>query len=110
MINVVFLLLIFFLMTSRLAEPTPFKVSPPNAVAESKPEAEAVLFLNDQGLLSFEGTEGDAAMAKLQATSAKASIIRVRADQQVPSNVAAKVLADLAAAGLSKVELIVVPK
>ncbi|WP_422051037.1 ExbD/TolR family protein [Shimia sp.] len=110
MINVVFLLLIFFLMTSRLAEPTPFKITPPNAKVDAKPVAEAVVFLSEKGILSFDGQEGEAALIKLLAQSAKASVIRVRADQNVPSNIAAKTLSDLAAAGMSKVELIVVPQ
>ncbi|MBO9476697.1 biopolymer transporter ExbD [Shimia sp. R11_0] len=110
MINVVFLLLIFFLMTSRLVEPAPFKVTPPTAASEKKPEAEPVMFLDKDGTLSFEGAEAEAAIANVKAISGTSAVIRLRADQRVPSSLAAKVLSDLAVAGLSNVELIVVPQ
>ncbi len=44
MINVVFLLLIFFLMTSRLAQPDPVEVAPPEAAAGQDAAAGPVLF------------------------------------------------------------------
>ena len=60
MINVVFLLLIFFLMTSNLATPEPFEVTPPSATSGTAPEIEYTLYVDKSGQTSFEGNEGAA--------------------------------------------------
>ncbi|WP_146346804.1 ExbD/TolR family protein [Phaeobacter marinintestinus] len=110
MINVVFLLLIFFLMTSHLATPDPFDVTLPDAVSEKQPESELILYVDKTGLLSFDDHEGQAAVAALTARSDAHSIIQMRADGALDSGVAARLLSDLAEAGLSRVELVVSPK
>lgn len=107
MINVVFLLLIFFLMTSQLAQPEPFKVNPPTSSVEGEPEAEPVLFINAEGRLSFEAQEGDNAIAAIAAQSNEADVIQLRADAELAASTLAEVLRDLSAAGLSRVELVV---
>ncbi|MEM6578325.1 MAG: biopolymer transporter ExbD [Pseudomonadota bacterium] len=107
MINVVFLLLIFFLMTSQLTQPDPFEVTPPVSSAEGEPEAEPVLFLGPKGRLSFEGQEGAAAIAALAERSRETDVIQLRADADLAAETLARVLRDLSAAGLSRVELIV---
>lgn len=107
MINVVFLLLIFFLMTSQLAQPEPFKVNPPTSSVEGEPEAEPVLFINAEGRLSFEAQEGDSAIAAIAAQSNDADVIQLRADAELAASTLAQVLRDLSAAGLSRVELVV---
>lgn len=61
MINVVFLLLIFFLMTSHLAKPEPFEVALPEAASEQEPEAELVLYADKDGQLAYEEMRRDAA-------------------------------------------------
>lgn len=107
MINVVFLLLIFFLMTSRLAEPEPFEVTPPDAALESEPEAEPVLFIRADGRLHYGGHEGDAALTALAAASADAPKVQLRADAQLEASALARILRRLAEAGLSHAELVV---
>ncbi|MEY8838250.1 ExbD/TolR family protein, partial [Cribrihabitans sp. XS_ASV171] len=74
MINVVFLLLIFFLMTSQLAQPDPFDVTPPEAQSEAEAEAEPVLFVDDTGRLSFAGSEGRQALEALSALSGETAV------------------------------------
>jgi biopolymer transport protein ExbD len=110
MINVVFLLLIFFLMTSRLAQPDPFEVTPPEADLDAPLEAEATLYVDKTGTLSFDGQTGDAAMARLAEVSAKDAILQLRADAELEATVAAGLLGDLSAAGFARVELVVSPK
>lgn len=58
MINVVFLLLVFFLMTSQLTAPEPFEVRPPQAATQTQAEAEPVLFVSRDGRIVFDGEEG----------------------------------------------------
>ena len=110
MINVVFLLLIFFLMTSRLAQPDPFEVTPPEAALDRTPEAEATLYVDKSGRLSFDGAEGEAALARLATLSGQDAVIQLRADAALEAAKAAALLADLASAGFARVELVVSPK
>lgn len=110
MINVVFLLLIFFLMTSRLAQPDPFEVAPPEAATGRDAAAEPVLYAGRNGRLHYSGLEGDAAVARLAAESRQADVIRMRADAALEAAALARILRDLSAAGLRRVELAVVPK
>lgn len=107
MINVVFLLLIFFLMTSELARPEPFEVTPPNATSETEPEVERILYVDKSGKTSFEGAEDEAALTALTALSNTEQVIQVRADAELEASAMAGLLQKLAAAGLSHVELIV---
>ena len=114
MINVVFLLLIFFLMTSRLAQPDPFEISPPTAALEGQAESQQMLFVDKDGRLSFEGKEGDAAWAALgdagQAGSeAVPVILQMRADGNIKAQVLAGILKRLSETGFGGVELVVRP-
>ncbi|MEM7076222.1 MAG: biopolymer transporter ExbD [Pseudomonadota bacterium] len=109
MINVVFLLLIFFLMTSQLAQPEPFLVSPPVASVDAEPESEPVMYVSAEGRLSFESQEGDAAISGVAAVSSESDVIQLRADADLAAGKLAAILRDLSAAGLSRVELIVGP-
>ncbi|MFY2823523.1 ExbD/TolR family protein [Ruegeria sp. MALMAid1280] len=110
MINVVFLLLIFFLMTSNLAEPEPFEVTPPRSSSEIVPEVERMLYVDKTGRMSFEGAEGANALANLAATSKTDSIIQIRADGELEAKAMARLLSDLAKAGLGKIDLMVSPQ
>ncbi|MCG7521548.1 biopolymer transporter ExbD [Ruegeria sp. Ofav3-42] len=107
MINVVFLLLIFFLMTSNLATPEPFDVTPPQASSEAEPEVERTLYVDKTGRTAFDGVEGEAALRAIAAVSETDSVIQLRADAELEASVLAKLLKDLTAAGFSRVELIV---
>jgi len=110
MINVVFLLLIFFLMTSRLARPEPFEVTPPEAGLDTEAKAEAVLFIDAEGRMHFDGAEGEAAVARLAAASTDTRAVQLRADARLEAAALARILRQLAAAGLSRAELAVRPQ
>lgn len=110
MINVVFLLLIFFLMTSHLAKPEPIEVTPPEATSEREPESEPVLYVGKEGEIAFEDIKGDAAIAALRAAVDDGGVVQVRADGELEAARAARLLKQLSEAGLSRVELVVAPK
>lgn len=110
MINVVFLLLIFFLMTSQLAAPEPFAVEPPEAVIDAVAEAERILFVSGEGRIAFDGHEGARAIAALAGQQAVGSVIQLRADSGLEAKKLAAILRDLSRAGLSRVELVVARK
>ncbi len=110
MINVVFLLLIFFLMTSRLTQPEPFEVTPPTAGSETEPEAQETLYADQAGLLHFNGASGDAAIKAIAAQVSENTVIQLRADADILATNLAGILRTLSDAGLSRVELVVEPK
>lgn len=104
MINVVFLLLIFFLMTSQLTAPAPFEVTPPEAQSEAEVAAERIVFVSPEGRIVFEDHEGPDALAALASDNAA---IQLRADAGMEAAKLAKILRDFAEAGLGQVELVV---
>jgi biopolymer transport protein ExbD len=108
MINVVFLLLVFFLMTARLAPPEPLEVTPPESATEGTAEGEVVLFLAADGALAFGTARGEAALAALAAALAEASgtAVLLRADAAAPARAVAALLPRLAALGAGEVRLV----
>lgn len=111
MINVVFLLLVFFLMTSRLAPPEPVEVEPPVSAQDSQAEEAPVLYLSAEGEVAIEDLRGPEAVAELarRAEGSDAPPL-LRADAGAEAAKVARVLKDLAAAGLSDVALVVAPQ
>lgn len=110
MINVVFLLLIFFLMTANLTKPEPFEVTPPQSTSDTDPKVERVLYVEKTGRMYFEGAEGNAALVALATISEANSVVQVRADGRLEAKVMSRLLRDLAQAGLNRVELVVARK
>jgi biopolymer transport protein ExbD len=107
MINVVFLLLIFFLMTSQIAPPDPFDIETPVADQDEQAVAEQVLFIDASGRLHFDGAEDDAAMDRLSYLGAETTMLVVKADARLEARVLAVTLASLSGLGFANVELVV---
>lgn len=56
LINIVFLLLIFFMVAGRLTSSDPLEVNPPRSAAEDRPDAAApTLLLSADGSMALEG-------------------------------------------------------
>ncbi|AQS47716.1 hypothetical protein BMG03_07825 [Thioclava nitratireducens] len=116
MINVVFLLLIFFLLAATLAQPTPFEVTPPEAAGEGKTDPGAlVLFANSEGEIAYGEARGDAALAALGAAARNARAecgacadgLTLRADGQLPGDALARLMPQLAELGFTDLKLVV---
>lgn len=117
MINVVFLLLVFFLMAARIAPPAPFEVSPPQAVAEAEAQGMFTLFIDGDGRPGFRDITGEAAMAALAGARAEWCAtagcdpelpdLTLRADARLPASRLAALLPRLASAGYGRIELVV---
>ena len=106
MINVVFLLLIFFLMTAQIAPPEPIEITPPLAELTDPIEGDLTLFLGPDGALAYEGARGEAALnALLSRGGANVSLV-IKADAQVDANVVARLLPRLAASGFANIQLV----
>ena len=111
MINVVFLLLIFFLMTSRLTPPEPFEVEPPKAEEGAEAEETAVLFLSSEGEAGFKDLRGTEAVEAYVAENAdKEGAPQIRADGKTEAAALARLLRELTEAGVQNVALVVAPQ
>lgn len=122
MINIVFLLLIFFLMTAQIAPPAPFEVTPPNVVDDGEAaEGEFTLYLAADGTLAYRDVTGEAALAALQVareifcasggcTEGQPDPLVLRADGAVDGARVARLMAQLAQAGFPDIHLVTTPR
>lgn len=107
MINVVFLLLIFFLMTAQIAPPEPFEVTLPTAPDGADPVSEDRLYLDRTGLAGYQGLIGAQAMDLLTDSREKDLPLQIRADAELEATRLAQLLKQLASAGFKHVEVMV---
>lgn len=109
MINVVFLLLIFFLMTATIAPPDPFEIDLPASSKEAAAGVDQALYMNAEGDIAFGGQQGEAAFtALLQAGVGQegAPPLIIRADRNVLGKDVAALLKQLSAIGISSSQLV----
>mgnify|MGYP001799861285 CR=1 FL=1 len=104
MINVVFLLLIFFLMTSQIAPPAQFEMKLPSVEGDEDQGSDA-LYINADGVIAFEALRGDAALTRAVASSGDTPL-RVFADATLSATTLAEVLGHLTALGATAVEIV----
>ncbi|QDY70200.1 biopolymer transporter ExbD [Qingshengfaniella alkalisoli] len=106
MINVVFLLLIFFLMTAQIAPPEPFEVTPPTAAAEDPADTGDILYVSAEGEFGFRDLKGDDAIAALSERENANSPLLIRADASVDASVVAGLMPRLAGVGITDATLL----
>ncbi len=110
-INVIFLILIFFMIAGKIEKPTVFRVDPPDSMSEApRGDQGIVILLGTDGRVAIDNVVVDRAqlMARLGA-AANASVtpeIEVRADAGVDMARFKGLLADLGEAGVSRVRLL----
>ncbi len=122
MINVVFLLLIFFLMTAQIAPPDPIEVQPPMVTQPAgMAEGEFTLYLGADGTLAFRDATGEeAAIAALKAAKEEYCALGgcsdtvppppviLRAGAELPGATLARLMPRLAQAGFAEIQLVTV--
>ncbi len=112
LINIVFLLLIFFMLAGSLRPVEPFAVELPKAAGEREPAERgaegSVLFVAANGELALDGQRLDEAalLAALAARSGDGSL-QLRADARVPARRFLPLLGRLRDAGVAELELVV---
>lgn len=108
MINVVFLLLIFFLMTAQITPRDPFEVAPPASHSGDSADGHDVLYVSAEGRLAYSGALDEAVFAAL-ATRQLPGPLLLRADASLGAADLARLLPRLAAAGVADVALVTAP-
>ncbi|MEM9344517.1 MAG: biopolymer transporter ExbD [Pseudomonadota bacterium] len=105
MINVAFLLLIFFLMTAVIATPPPVDLRLPSAVGPGAKTGRAALFVGADGGLAFQEATGRAALI---AAARSGVALDLRVDATLPATELARVLAALREVGVTETRLVTV--
>lgn len=111
MINVVFLLLIFFLLAAQIRTPDPIEVSAPVSISEMVSDGELTLFIGADGQMKFGDISGpeqleQALIAICQEQDCPSINVRVKADRAADAAVVAGLLPVLARAGFGSAEFV----
>ncbi len=104
LVGVVFLLLLFFLLSAGLPPHPPGPLDLPAGPGPVDAGGGAVLFLDAEGGLAFGALRGPAVFRALPAGRA----VEIRADRGVSASALAHVLARLAEAGIAEARLVTV--
>jgi biopolymer transport protein ExbD len=114
LINVVFLLLLFFVVAGRLSASDPFKVEPPRSASEGTPRLDAALItLGEDGRLALDGAvmEEEALVAALSARRDNGGALpelRLKADGAAAATRVVALLSRLSEAGVERLTLLTV--
>ena len=110
LINVVFLLLIFFMIAGHLTSADPFAIAPPQSESGADPDADRFLILvSRDGRLALNGevmTE-DALLRALAPDAA--GMVRIKADGDVNAVQVIGLMERLRDAGLTQLQLLTIP-
>lgn len=111
LINVVFLLLVFFMLAGRLASSDPFRIEPPHSLTLARPEGrELTVLMGADGRFALGGVpvEGEALEAAVRARAAGADVTAVllKADGRVEAARVVTVTALLHDVGFDRVQLL----
>ncbi|MEM9762929.1 MAG: biopolymer transporter ExbD [Pseudomonadota bacterium] len=108
MINVVFLLMIFFLMSTTLAPERNASVDLPESAAGSEAEPGRELVVGAEGTLAWGQYRGEDAMAAIETAYANGAggVLVIKADRAVEGAVIARLIARLRAAGVTDSALV----
>ncbi|MEQ8397489.1 biopolymer transporter ExbD [Thalassobaculum sp.] len=114
LINVVFLLLIFFMVVGSLSATDPFAIAPPQSSnGEPGDPKDIVLLIGTDGRLALDGRVLEAASLKSAMTErlvdAPAQEVHVKADGAAAATEVVGVMETLRAAGVERVRLMTVP-
>lgn len=104
MINVVFLLLIFLLMTAQVAPTDPLEVDLPESAVGTPGALLPVLQVSRAGVAAFGKWRGAAALEAI-AGEARGRAVIVRADAALPAEALAQLLVALQIRGVEGVQL-----
>lgn len=109
LINIIFLLLFFFMVAGHMERQGPFAVTPPVSGREGEAaETAAQLFLSAEGRVAWNGKiyEPQDFAESFSASGNKHSKLIIRADENMPANDFLHILEGLRRAGVENVHLV----
>lgn len=103
MINIVFLLLIFFLLSATIAPPDPFDMALPEATSSEGDQSQGgnTLYVSAAGDLVYEGFQNEAALAAIATRNSAMGALIVRADAGLDGAAFASILSQLSMLGVT---------
>ena len=112
LINIVFLLLIFFMLAGRLAAVDPFRTEPPHSASEGMTqEHEMVVYVAADGRLALDGsTMDETALRSAIARHGASRTVRLKADGRAAAVRVVAVMELLGAEGVEKLDLLTLPE
>lgn len=111
LINVVFLLLIFFMVAGRLSESDPFVVTPPFSSSETPPgERDLVLHVDAGGQIALEGrpVAVEALAGEVERLLPEGGTVRLKADGAAEAGIVVAAMEALRDAGVERLHLLTV--
>ena len=114
LINVVFLLLIFFMLAGRLSASDPFGITPPGSESQALPDPQEIMLLvGRNGELAVDGeVVSPEQMQQIIAARFAGDIstnLRLKADARAEAVLIVGIMENLRDAGVEKLELLTVP-
>ena len=106
MINVVFLLLVFFLISAQITPPAPFELTLAETAEGDRAAPADTLYMDAGARLAFNDARGDAVMDALAARATADTPLQIRADAGMEARALARLLPALAARGIDEVEIV----
>lgn len=116
LINIVFLLLIFFMLTGHMSVQAPFELVPVQSASGSHPRSEELtVFMGADGRLAVEGNlltlqELEGLVRGRQTDDDAGLLIRLQADGRAEAIRVVAVMEGLRAAGMKRLELLTLPE
>jgi len=107
LVNIVFLLLIFFILAGRVVASDPFDVrAPGSALGGAEETGPPLVLLSADGRLALDGQETDEAGLMAALAGRAAGRVRLRADGRTAALDAIELIARLRAAGVERIDLV----
>jgi biopolymer transport protein ExbD len=111
-VNIVFLLLIFFMVAGRLAADDPFEIAPPRSAAGgAAPEGPPLVLAGADGRLALDGAvmARPALLAAIPERLGPAGRLRLKVDGRADAAKIVGLVAELKAAGARDIRLLTMP-
>ncbi|WP_416897089.1 MAG: ExbD/TolR family protein [Minwuia sp.] len=110
LINVVFLLLIFFMLAGQLAITDPFEVAPPRSETESDPQAQDVMILlSRDGRIAIDGRPVERSALPDALKEIAAGQVRLKADGDANAVEVVELMELLRDSGVRRLNLLTLP-
>ena len=115
LINVVFLLLIFFMLTGQLAASDPFEITPPDSQSEGTSGArEMIILIGPDGRLALDGSVIEEAALRGTVAEILSEVpharTQLKADGSAPATRVVAVMEILRDAGVERLQLLTLPE